>query len=336
MKRALVLCLLAACGTTSSGDGEGYGSGLGTPENPIPQSADEGPYAVATTMDFTVEQLLPPQIELAVVTLRTFSTNPAQALIDAADHAGVPAVGALYGAIPGFIKDRIEGWVNDELAKVKIDGKTLQQYAGEVAALAETALTQFEIDSTLAMMPGTATHTLAAIDFAPAGFDVQVPITGLAADVLTQHPTIVVGEGGALDFGEQHFGLNIGDYVWTGLDAASTQLFGSDIHTALSNGINCPALAQKVADKCALGVCVGHETELRSICQGGIDAIVSTVHDKIASLNLDVFRYASGQARLVDDDQDGIADRIVDGTWDGELNIGMGLRKAPAAFTATR
>lgn len=336
MKRALVLCLVAACGTTSPDGGDGYGSGLGTPDNPIPQSGDDAPYTVATTMDFTVEQVLPPQIELAVVTLRTFSTNPAQALVDAADHAGVPAVGALYSAIPGFIKDRLEGWLDDELAKVKIHGRTLQQYAGEVAALAETALTQFQIDSTLAMLPGTATHTLVGIDFAPAGFDVQVPITGLAADVFTQHPTISVSEGGALGFGEQHFGLNIGDYMWTGLDAASTQLFGDDIHTALSNGINCPALAQHVADKCALGVCVGHETELRGICQGGIDALVNAVHDKVASLNVDVFRYASGQARLVDDDQDGVADRIVDGTWDGELDIGLGLRKAPSTFTAAR
>ena len=335
MKRALVLCLVAACGTTGT-DGDGYGSGLGTPDSPVPQSADEGPYAVATTMDFTVEQLLPPQIEFAVVTLRTFSTNPAKALVDAADHAGVPAVGALYSVIPGFIKDRLEGWLNDKLAKVKINGVTLQQYAGELAALAETALTQFEIDSTLAMSPSSATHTLVGIDFAPAGFDVRVPITGLAADVLTQHPTITVAEGGALGFGEQHFGLNIGDYAWAGLDAASTQLFGNDIHTALSNGINCPALAHSVADKCALGVCVGHETELRGVCQGGVDALVNALHDKIASLDVDVFRYVSGQARLVDDNQDGVADRIADGTWDGELNLGMGLRKAPATFTATR
>ncbi|NVB77546.1 MAG: hypothetical protein HOV81_04045 [Kofleriaceae bacterium] len=336
MKRALVLCLVAACGTNGPGDGDGYGSGLGTPENPIPQSGEEGPYEVASRMDFTVEQLLPPQVEFAVVTLRTFSTNPARALVDAADHAGVPAVGALYNVIPGFIKDRLEGWINDELAKVKINGKTLQQYAGEVAALAETALTQFQIDSTLAMEPGTATHTLVGIDFAPAGFDVQVPITGLAADVLTQHPTITVTEGGALGFGEQHFGLNIGDYAWTGVNAASVQLFGADIRTALGNGINCSALAHTIAGKCALNVCVGHETELRGICEGGLDAIVNTVHGRFTAMNLDVFRFVTGEALLVDDDQDGIADRIVDGTWDGELNIGLGLRKAPATFTASR
>jgi hypothetical protein len=38
----------------------------------------------------------------------------------------------------------------------------------------------------------------------------------------------------------------------------------------------------------------------------------------------------------VDDDGDGVADRIVDGAWDAQMNLGLGLRHAPATFTATR
>jgi hypothetical protein len=54
------------------------------------------------------------------------------------------------------------------------------------------------------------------------------------------------------------------------------------------------------------------------------------MHARFAALHLDVFRFITGNARLVDEDLDGIADKIVDGRWDGELNMGLGLRKAPA------
>jgi hypothetical protein len=45
---------------------------------------------------------------------------------------------------------------------------------------------------------------------------------------------------------------------------------------------------------------------------------------------------ARGDAKLVDDNGDGIADRIIEGKWDSEMNIGLGLRKAPSTFEATR
>ena len=65
-----------------------------------------------------------------------------------------------------------------------------------------------------------------------------------------------------------------------------------------------------------LGVCVGHEQLVDEICEGGLDAVVNTMHDRFAQLNLEALHYASGTAQLVDDDGDGVADRIVNGTWD--------------------
>lgn len=344
MKRLLagvVVVSLGACGTSAtdfdSGDlgseqGSGDGSGDG---NPGTQPSSSRPYAVSTRVDFTVEAILPQQIELVVVTLREFSVNPARALISVADQAGVPAVKALYNVIPGVIKDHLEGWINGEINKLKINGKTLPQYAGEIAALAETSLTQFGLDSRLVLKSGTATHTLTAVDFSPAGFDIKLPITGLAADILTQQPTIEI-QGHELSVGDQHFGLQYGEYAWQGINLASTSLFGADVRTALGNAVKCPVLAHAVASKCVGTVCVGHEAELTAICVGGLDAIVNYVHDRIAEFRLDVFHFASGDARFVDDNLDGVADRIVDGTWDAEMNLGMGLRHAPATFTARR
>jgi hypothetical protein len=72
------------------------------------------------------------------------------------------------------------------------------------------------------------------------------------------------------------------------------------------------------------------------VCNGGLDAIVDFTHDRMAAMRLEVFHFASGNARLVDDDGDGYGDRIVDGVWAAEMNLGLGLRKAPATFTGER
>ncbi len=330
----LAVVLLAACGTTGAG-GDGADGQHGTPENPVPSST--GPYAVVNKVDFTVEAILPAQIELVVTTLREMETNPAHALISIADRAGVPAVGALYGAIPGVLKDKLEGWINDEIRKVKIAGKPVTEYCGDIAALAETALTDFAVDSELAIDGDTATHRLTALDLTPTGLDIRVPIGGLAGDLLTQTPDIFVAEAGALSFNsEQHFGLNYGEYAWQGIEAASTALFGGTVRQVLGTAINCPKLADTIASKCVLGVCVGHKTELTNICNGGLDAAVDLVHNRLADMRIEALRLSSGTARLVDEDGDGVGDKLVEGNWEAAMNLGLGLRKAPATFTGSR
>ena len=159
----------------------------------------------------------------------------------------------------------------------------------------------------------------------------------MAVDVaIAADGAVVVEQGGALSFGDQHFGLAYGEYAWQGVNLVSTQLFGGDVRMTLGKALNCMALAHTIASKCVLGVCVGHEAQLDAICEGGLDAIVNEVHERIAAFRLDVFRFISGEAVLVDDDQDGVADRMTDGTWDAQMNLGMGLRKAPATFSAGR
>jgi hypothetical protein len=337
MKRVLAALLLAACGTSGSADNP-YGSGLGTPDSPVPQQgAEKGPYQVTTSVDLTVEAVLPPQAELVVQTLRDFSDNPAHALITLAGQEGVPAVETLYNALPSVLTDKLEGWINNEIENVQIDGQPITTWAGNIAALADTTFSKFSVDSTLDVEGATSTHTLTMLDFTPTGvLNVKIPITGLASDILTQHPSVSVNEGGQLTLGDQAFGLLFGEYAWNAVNAACTAEFGGDIRTVLGNAVNCAGLAQTIANKCVLGVCVGHEQELDDVCEGGLDAVVNVMHDRFAQLNLEALHYASGAATLVDDDGDGIADRMTAGTWDAELNLGLGLRHTPATFTATR
>lgn len=327
------LALFAACGTTPGGaDGENEDGG--TPENPVPH--ESGPYQVHTAVDFTIEAILPPQIETAVQLLRLFSTNPARAIFDLAEMKGVPAVGVIRDVLPGVLEDKIEGWINDEIAKIRINGKPITAYAGEIASLAEIALSEFAVESELTIEGTKTSHRLTALDLRPTGIDFRLPIGGLAGDILTQTPTLSVSEGGFIGLDEQHFGLNYGEYAWQGMEYASTQLFGGTIRQTLGKAINCANLAKTISDKCVLNVCVGHKTELESVCNGGLDALVDFTHDRIAAQRLEAFHLASGTARMVDDDSDGYGDRIVDGVWDAEMNLGLGLRKAPATFTAAR
>ena len=296
----------------------------------------QGEYQVISNVNLTAEAILPPQAELVVATLREFSMNPAQAMINLASASGVPAVGVLNTVLPGPLKSQLEGWINDEINKVHIAGKPVTTWAGQIAGLTDAALSQFAVNSTLTLDGDQATHTLAMIDFTPAGLDVMVPFTGLAADILTQQPQLFVAEGGALSFGDQAFGLEFGQYAWVALNLACTAQFGGDIRTTIGIAVNCPNLAQAVSTKCVLSACVGHKAELTAVCEGGLDAVVNKVHDEISKLNLSAFHFASGTARLVDDSGDGVADRIVDGKWDAELDLGLGLRHTPATFTATR
>src|SRR5437763_11379047 len=131
MKPILAACQLApsTAPSVAAGDG-GDGTGLGTPESPLPQGADKGPYQVTTKVDLTVEAVLPPQAELVVQTLRDFSNNPAHTLIDLAGQEGVPAVATLYDALPSQLTDKLEGWINNEVEKVQIGGQPITVWAG--------------------------------------------------------------------------------------------------------------------------------------------------------------------------------------------------------------
>lgn len=287
-------------------------------------------------IDFTVEAILPAQAEQVVSTLRALSTNPAHALITIADEAGVPAVGELYDLLPGLLEDKLEGWINDEIAKVAINGMPITVYAGQIAGLAETALAHFAVNSQLTIDAGAANHRLTALDLTAAGGPVQLPLDGLAGDLLTQDTTAMIDGSGTLVLGEQRFGLSYGEYAWQAIEAAARAEVGGGVRDALGDAIDCPRLAHNVAARCVLGACVGHEAELTAICEGGLDAIVGLAHDRMAELRLEILHLVSGAATVIDDDGDGIIDRITDGTWQAELDLGQGLRHAPATFTGMR
>lgn len=326
---AVLVTSVAACAVDE--EPATYGEGLGTPENPIP---DDGfAYAVASKIDFTTNGVVPQQVADASAALRAFAQNPAATLLAKADAT---AVQQLKSSLSSTLASSLEGYINTEIDKARIATKTMRQYASDLATITEASLTRFTLESTLTMTPAGATHRLAHINYQPLSFDINVLIGGMAADQLTQHPTLDVGPGGALSLGDQKFGLAFGNHAWSGIELSSTTIFGGGVQATFVTGTSCATLARAVAARCYSTSCVGHEAQLKTICEAGTTAIVDELRTRVSAVDLDLFRFTAGSARLVDSNGDGLADNIVDGTWDTEINLGVGLRKAPATFAATR
>jgi hypothetical protein len=318
---AIVVAGLSACAVDE--ETPGYDLGLGTPESPVPSN---GTYRATSRIAMPIES---PAVTTAIANLRAFSQRGAKTLLA---QSGNAVARQALDTLPTTLRNQLEGWIDIELDKSKIGSKTIRQIGGEIATIADTSLTDFVVESSLSITPTGAVHTLRHLNFTPVSLDIIVPIGGLTADTLIARTSAVVGELGALGLGGQEFSLGFGNHAWHGINLASTTLFGSDL--SILQSVDCDAVARNVAAKCSSGTCVGHTAELLSVCQRGMVTLVDDLRTAVAPIELDTFRFARGSARLVDETGDGVADRIVAGTWDTETDIGSGVRASSVAFTA--
>ena len=304
-----------------------FGDEFGTPDNPIPQDTA---YTVSTRMVVGYEAS---QVANAVAGLKAMSTNPARALLAA---GGGTALAQVYADLNTSLDDRLEGWLNTELDKTRIAGKTLRQLASDLAMITETSLTQFALESNLKITPTGATHILSGINFRPAGLDIVVPIGGLKADSLSSTLQATLGAGGALSLGTQSFGFDFGPHAWHGIGLATDSLYGTDVESAITTALACRTVAQAVAARCYNGACVGHASQLQTICEDAAAAVADGLAEHVTGFQITSFRLMRGTARLVDDNLNGEAERNVDGRWEAEIDVGSGPRAITATFEALR
>lgn len=291
------------------------------PSGPAPVAS--GTYHVESRIDITVDALLPQPAEDMVVAARSFSQNPAHTMIELADAAGVPAVGTLRDVLPSYVMGKLEGWMNDEINKLTLGGVPVTQIAAEIAALGETSLTDASVTSTLEINGTSATHRLTAIEVV----GTTIPLGAFPSDIVGA-TTSATSSNGTLTLGDHRFGLAYGEYAWQALEAACTKEYGAGLRATLGTAVDCPSLASKVANKCVLGVCVGHTAELTSICEAGLDEVVTYMHDQFADLRFDAVHFAAGSATIG-------TTGLTNGVWTAEINAGQGLRHVPATFSAT-
>jgi hypothetical protein len=297
-----------------------------------------GPYELVSTVDMTSESISPRQVDDVVASLRAFSMNPATTLVALAEAARDPAITTLRNEIATSLLTRLPGWINEEVQKVTLGGKSLPAFADQLAMLARTSLTRFVIHSELTLDGGAPAHRIVGLDMSPAGLDTKITFDAVDGESLDQAPVTTVGADGSLMLGDQRFTLAYGKRAWEGIDAAATQLVGDAVRPALGAAVNCPAVAKATAARCLLDVCVNHETVIRDLCESSLDRLVASVRDRLSDVKLDALHFSQGTARVVDTNGDGVGDEIADGVWTAEIDLGFGLgfHAAPAKFSGAR
>jgi hypothetical protein len=337
LRLAFTAILLAApaCAALGGDAPDGGGRPPGTPT--APAAADlSGTWRLTSTFEPGIELLVPETYAGAIDALTRLGENPAEALLDLAEMAGVPAVGTLRDALPGVLEDRLESWINQRLASVLVDGVSVTEHLAEIAAVAAALRTEVALETTLEIgavdAAGTASarHWLDAVVFA-AVTDQPVVVPALVSEPLSDEVAVALrgGAGPRLALGEHAFGLPLSGYLVAAVDQVAAERYGTDdLRGALGALVDCPALASAIASKCILGQCIGHEAELIAICEGALDEATRQIQERLHRLDASAVHFLSGDGALE-------SDRIT-GTWDATLNAGQGERATPARFTGQR
>jgi hypothetical protein len=303
-----------------------------------------GTWSIDNRFQVGVDVLLPQTAADALDVLRGLSENPAHTLFDLAEQAGVPAVGEVRAALPGVLEDRLEGWVNDAIAEITIDGvpatEILGGYVAQVDALRSEMIVTSELELGDPDFAGETVcrHTARTVAFpAVSGEPLVIPAQLGEIGVGADDVAVTIAYDGAVELGAHFFGIPVGDWAIAGLDALAGRVMGvADLRAALGVVVDCPAIAQDVASQCLFGQCVGHEAQLVEICEAGLDMLTAELHEKLHEYDVSAIRFVAGSAKLVDADDDGVVETIADGVWDATVNAGQGERATPATFTGAR
>jgi hypothetical protein len=310
------------------------------PPPPAPLATD-GTYQLESELDIQAAALLPQTAYDAVETIRGLRDMPGQTLFDLAEAAGVPAVGTLRDALPWALESRLYGWIDSQLASYTHGDGPIATAIDLVLTLAETSIAELRLQSELTLDGGAATHRLDTIVFAFEGHEVSQELAGFSTVLdLEETPAATCSPDGTearVTLGAHSFGIPYGELALAALDDVLVAEFGTDLRGTLGLLVDCPSLAADVADRCYLGVCVGHESELLAICEGALDYVADEIRERVGAVRFDAISLDAGTARMIDGaPADRVADQLTGGVWTARIDAGMGPRSAPGTFTGTR
>ncbi|MDZ4696187.1 MAG: hypothetical protein SGI86_13660 [Deltaproteobacteria bacterium] len=303
-----------------------------------------GDYRFATRFEYPLSAAFPGAIGDAFALLRSLKADPAAALVAAAGGVGVPAVDSLYGMVPDTLKGRLNGWINTSLRKKSANGTSLSETIDRIILIGNTVVTDFGVDTALTIAsdgPTGATHLLVALRFFPPSPLDVVSIPRIdPPGIVTPMPAVLAvslqangTDRYALTMGPHRFTLAYGDYAWIAFNGALHQSTGSDFLALMIALVDCAAMAKEVAKECVGPICVGHETDLRDLCETGRAAIANDVKKRFVSAGFDALDFSSGIGTIQRSNK-GIS--VDQGVWNATVSNGQDLRPVPATFVGSR
>jgi hypothetical protein len=322
----------------------------------------DGRYELSNYFDLTSAGVFPDVANDTLKALSNFKEKPTQTFVDLLDAANVPIVPTVINAIPSFIRDQVLGYIDDHIFKSLYQNvpfaKTLTSLIDDLA----TITTKFELVTTLDLPPGDATgNAQASHGFSGVAYtfndkrsiinapDVikDLEVQSVASNAVALEKKSVELESARLKIGDHKFNVPIGSFAVLMADTLAKDKFGAaNLREAIGKVINCEALAQDVSTRCIdpVGpgkVCVDHKSEIKGLCNAGLDVLVSTIQGQIKRLDLPLLHMKSGEAQMWDaatekGPLDATIDRIDHGYWTASVNVGKSDKTILATFIGRR
>ncbi len=332
---SLVVLTMSACvaqGTTP--DSTTTIPPTGTETTPPPKETAltlASEYQLESKLSLTVGSTLPPP---AYELLRDLNEDPGAALVTIAETAGLPAAGLLFDALPNSLSGKVTGWMSTAIGASE-EFQVLMAWSNVVLAEVELAST-LSIETLDADNHAGATHVLDALRFDLDGRTIEQEIPSIDDLPGAGHADLELWlesdeEGEHLVLGQERFGLLFGEAAYRAFENAVTNRYGSDLRGLLASSIDCAAMAVEVSERCVLGVCVGHASELEALCDAGIDEAVSMIHEQFTAYDTEILRLQSGSSLLVAGESEG-STLLQTGEWAAEADFGLGLRSVDASY----
>ena len=289
-----------------------------------------GSYRISSEFDLTRSERLPGRIDEATRSIALLAEDPAAAMIDGLARA--PRKATALAFVPGAVRPYLEDWINDYVFARLYDGVPATRRLADLAARTRTMLATFELVTTLRLDLEGAVHTLEGVAWRHDGERLYQPAcvgqtiaSPLAYDLVDAD----------LALADHHLAVPLGTLMVEAVNRSiDGDLGGRALASALERAIGCEELAIEVATRCAEGVCLEHEDDLRAFCQEALSAVADHVVDDLGTVRIDALQLRAGAGTL--HASGARVDRIDGGVWYAALDLGEGPVPVRAPFEGWR
>jgi hypothetical protein len=324
-----------------------------------PKVAYSGQYELTSHVDLAGAGAFGDTVSPALVALSEFHENPAGTILDLLALYQIPVYTQVWNALPGFLKDALEGWLNQYLMFTLFDAVPAIDQAVQFVDDLATVTRNVEMITVLTLEPQNVAmgmrgrHELRALAFTFHGDRTVIEIPAVVTEItaaevraLLRIP-LLAGRGqpdGLFEVAPHSFQVPYGDML---MDAMKHWVFepkgATNMASWLNVLINCPSVAEWMGNLC-IGGCVKDlvsVTDMTNFCTGGLDLLGWLVETYVRSLKWELVDMRDMKCQMFDrgyDDTTGDfkIDALSECSWDTTITMNGMSRLVPVHFEGRR